>query len=258
MNETFCNYSGKRDETIVAYLYGEMGADDRAIFDRHLVACAPCRAELADLRGVRSELARWASPELASHVPLDIAVPPINTRSTRSIPVWAQAIAATLLLGVAAGVANLDVSYSKTSGLSIRTGWRHPADESPAQTVATHAITAPAPESPAAPWKTELDALARELRAVEARPAALSTASSGGDDALMRRVRQLVQDSERRQESELALRMAEAVRDLQMQRQADLVKIDRTLGLMQNRTGLEVMRTQRQMNTLAQQVSQRP
>ena len=74
----------------------------------------------------------------------------------------------------------------------------------------------------------------------------------------MRRVRQLMQESERRQESELALRMAEAVRELQMQRQADLVKIDHTLGLIQNRTGMEVMRTQRQMNSLAQQVSQRP
>ena len=82
--------------------------------------------------------------------------------------------------------------------------------------------------------------------------------STVSDDATVRRVRQLVQDSERRQESELALRVAEAVRELQMQRQADLVKIDRTLGLMQNRTGIEVMRTQRQMNTLAQQVSQRP
>ncbi len=111
-----------------------------------------------------------------------------------------------------------------------------------------------------APWTSDLAALERELRgAIDARPAAASTASSAGsDDATLRRVRQLVQDSERRQESELALRVAEAVRELQMQRQADLVKIDRTLGLMQNRTGIEVMRTQRQMNSLAQQVSQRP
>jgi CheY-like chemotaxis protein len=71
-------------------------------------------------------------------------------------------------------------------------------------------------------------------------------------------VRQMLQDSERRQQSELALRMAEAVRELQQQRQADLVKIDRALGVMQSRTGFEVMRTQRQMNSLAQQVSQRP
>jgi hypothetical protein len=45
---------------------------------------------------------------------------------------------------------------------------------------------------------------------------------------------------------------------MQSQRQADLVKIDRSLGLIQSRTGMEVMRTQRQVNSLAQQVSQRP
>ena len=259
MNETFCNYPGKRDETIVAYLYGEMEADDRSAFDRHLMACAPCRAELADLRGVRSELARWASPEPAGHLPLDVAISRFSAatgKTARSIPVWAQAIAATLLFGVGLGVANLDVSYSGSSGLSIRTGWRHPADVNAAQTV-----TAPVPTvQTSVPWTSDLAALERELRgAIDARPAAASTASStGSDDATLRRVRQLVQDSERRQESELALRVAEAVRELQMQRQADLVKIDRTLGLMQNRTGIEVMRTQRQMNTLAQQVSQRP
>jgi len=110
------------------------------------------------------------------------------------------------------------------------------------------------------PWSTDLAALERSLRdALDQRPAVSPVvASSAGDEVLVRRVRQMVQDGERRQESELALRMAEAVRELQVQRQADLVKIDRTLGLMQNRTGIEVMRTQRQMNNLAQQVSQRP
>jgi hypothetical protein len=260
MNETFCNYPGKRDETVVAYIYGEMEADERSAFDRHLMACAPCRAELADLRGVRSELARWASPEPSAEIPFTVPIPRQTLgidvgRSVRSIPVWAQAIAAMLILGVAAGVANLDVSYSSSSGLSIRTGWRHPADVN-----ASKAVSSPAQavQTSVAPWTTDLAALERDLRgAIEARPAAATT-SSTADEAVLRRVRQLVQDSERRQESELALRVGEAVRELQMQRQADLVKIDRTLGLMQNRTGMEVMRTQRQMNTLAQQVSQRP
>ena len=48
------------------------------------------------------------------------------------------------------------------------------------------------------------------------------------------------------------------MRDVQGQRQADLTKIDYVLGIMQSRTGSEVMRTQRQVNSLAQQVSQRP
>jgi hypothetical protein len=260
MNETFCNYSGKRDEMVVAYLYGEMDSDERVVFDRHLVACAPCRAELVDLRDVRSELARWASPELSGHVPFNVEIPrqPIAVARPRSIPVWAQAIAASLLLGVAAGVANLDVSYSQAAGLSVRTGWRHPveATSSPAPTVPASVQES----ASAAPWKADLASLERDLRrALDQRPVATTiAASNSGDEVLLRRVRQLVQDSERRQESEVALRVAEAVREFQMQRQADLVKIDRTLGLMQNRTGLEVMRTQRQMNSLAQQVSQRP
>jgi len=41
-----------------------------------------------------------------------------------------------------------------------------------------------------------------------------------------------------------------------VQRQADLVKIDRSLGLIQRNTGVEAMRTQQQLNTLAQRVSQ--
>jgi hypothetical protein len=262
MNETFCNFPGKRDETIVAYLYGEMEADERALFDRHLVACAPCRAELADLRGVRSELARSAALELTGHIPFDVAIPALGAgKAARNIPVWAQAIAATLILGAAAGVANLDITYSGTSGLSIRTGWRHPVDGKSEQTAAAPGLaiqTASSTSTP--PWKTDLTALERELRAdIDRQPVAVQKASSSiSDDVVLRKVRQLVEDSEKRQESELALRVAEAVRELQMQRQADLVKIDRTLGLMQNRTGMEVMRTQRQMNSLAQQVSQRP
>ena len=136
MNETFCNYPGKRDETIVAYLYGEMEADERVAFDRHLVACAPCRAELADLHDVRSQLARSVPPELPAHLPftVDILRPPVAVIPTaRTVPVWAQAIAATLILGVAGGIANLDVSYSSASGLSIRTGWRHPVDANSSQ-----------------------------------------------------------------------------------------------------------------------------
>jgi len=263
MNETFCNYSGKRDETIVAYLYGEMEPDERAAFDRHVLACAPCRAELADLADVRSELSQWAPPEPVAHVhlPLSIATalqpkPVADLRRSPAIPMWAQAIAATLIFGVAAGIANLDVSYSAVAGLSIRTGWKH----SVAGTDANAVVTPPSIVQPAAspaPWADDLAALEREVRTVlETRPA--TATASGTDDAVLRRVRQLIQDSERREQSELALRVAQVARELQAQRQADLVKIDRTLGVMQSRTGIEVMRTQRQVNSLAQQVSQRP
>jgi len=78
-------------------------------------------------------------------------------------------------------------------------------------------------------------------------------APSSDDQALIRRVRALLDESEQRQQRELALRLAEVVRDTQVQRRADLVKIDQSLGVLQNQTSLEV---RREVNSLARQVSQ--
>jgi anti-sigma factor RsiW len=275
MNENFCTYTGKRDEILIAYLYGEIAADERAAFDRHLLACAPCRVELDALGDVRSNLSRWAPPEPAGHVAFSIAAPAARQKSIgttiREIPVWAQVVAATLFLGAAAGLANFDVSYT-AEGLSVRTGWRHPASAESLRTSTAPTSTAltsmaPASTAPAAPttittssapWKNDLAVLERELRTALAAQPAATPSMPISDDVVLRRMRQLIQESERRQQSELALRVAEVARDAQSQRQADLVKIDRTLGLIQNSSRMEVMRTQRQVNSLAQQVSQRP
>lgn len=112
------------------------------------------------------------------------------------------------------------------------------------------------------PWQSDLQALEQKLRvALDARPAtvATTTASAGSEDeAVLRRVRSLLQESEQRQQRELALRVAEIARDMQAERQGDLQRIDRSLGLIQSRTGMEVMRTQQQVNSLALRVSQRP
>jgi anti-sigma factor RsiW len=260
MNEHFCTYAGKRDEVLVAYLYGELAADERAAFDRHVATCAPCRVELTALGGVRSDLARWTPPESATQIPFTL--PPPHPRKSigaviREIPAWAQLMAATLILGAAAGLANLNVHYN-ADGLSIRTGWRQSASDPTARAVAPAAT--PSVSASTAPWRSDLAALEQQLRTeFQTHPATASSASTpSSDDAVLRRVRQLIEDSERRQQSELALRVAEVTRDMQSQRQADLVKIDRTLGLIQNSSRIEVMRTQRQVNSLAQQVSQRP
>ena len=70
-------------------------------------------------------------------------------------------------------------------------------------------------------------------------------------------MRMLVAESERKQQRELALRIAEVLRDVQMQRQSDLAKIDRNLGIIQNNTGVEAMRQRQMINSLAVRVSQR-
>lgn len=254
MNDNVCTYNGRRDELLVSYIYDDIPADERAAFDRHLLVCALCRSELDALGGVRTELAQWSPPLLADHV--SVQLPSLTPRrkglatAIRDIPAWAQFAAAMLFVGVAAGLANLEIRYTP-EGLSVQTGWRHPS----AEAARTASASVPAvSSSDTAPWRGDLTTLERDLRtAIAARPTTVPVDStSANDEALLRRVRQLIQESERRQQNELALRVAE----VETQRQADLVRIDRTLGVMQTRTGMQVMRTQQQVNSLAQRVSQ--
>ena len=109
-----------------------------------------------------------------------------------------------------------------------------------------------------APWRADLAALERQLktefRATQASAMGAQLrpvrATSFTDADVTRRVRALVEESEKRQQRELALRIAELLRDVSAQRQADLVKIDRTLGVVQNNVGVEVMKTRQQMNQM--------
>ena len=66
----------------------------------------------------------------------------------------------------------------------------------------------------------------------------------------------MIQDSEQRQQRELALRTAEVVRDFDAQRKDDLSRIERTMGQMDGTTGVEVAQ-QRQMLNYLMRVSQR-
>ncbi len=200
----------------------------------------------------------------------------------REVPAWAQVAAALLCLGVGAGLANLDVRYDR-QGLSIRTGWlkSSPAgqdssvvgrdakavveqDFNPAsQTVVGQAFS---PAEKSAPWRADLAALERELR-TEFRSAgtptptvvslARSTTPAMSEAELLKRVRALVEESERKQNRELALRVGEMVKDINAQRQADLRKIDQSLGLIQSNTGVEVLKQRQLLNYLVRVSSQK-
>jgi len=210
MSSTTCTYSD-RDESIIAYVYDELGASERDLFARHLRGCVECRDEVAQFAGVRRQLAAWTPPALESFVASSSQPRSVSERNARStpdarssgwwaVPAWAQVAAAMLCLGmgtgVGAGLADLRITYG-TQGLTIATG------------------------------------------------------------RSMARVRTMLHDSEQRQQRELALRVAEVARDVQAQRQADLVRIDRTLGVLQNNTGLAVRRQEQLLNSLAVRVSQR-
>jgi hypothetical protein len=269
MSEIMCHYSGNRDQAIVSYLYGddaEFDRKERAAFEEHLATCDPCRAELAALDGVRASLGGWSPPGFESilrarhdsraarrhELPSTGHPPaPISKRPWwREVPVWAQTAAALLCVAAGIGMANLDVQYDE-SGIRVRTGW----------------LAAPtgdaASQGSAAPWRGELAALEARLRddlrqaSIRANPTNVSNATAGNavSPETVRRIRTLVDESERRQQRELALRLAEAMRDVNAQRQADLVKIDRNIGAVQSSTGLEMLRQRNEM--LVRTASQR-
>lgn len=281
MTENNCRYSGDRDQAIVSYLYsddGGFGLAERAAFDAHLATCDRCRSELAAFEGVRASLGRWSPPTLRPENSLSYGAasrearagdeaatsrpsfapshqPPDSGHGSwwREIPAWAQVAAALLCLGVGAGIANLEVRYDG-NGLQVRTGWMAVApaaqnSQAPARSVGNDA-----------PWRAELTALEQRLRADLGQPSPTVAAAAGSiNNEALRRVRAIVDESERRQQTELALRLAEAVREVNAQRQADLVRIDRNIGAMQNNTGREMLRQRNEMlNYVSLRTSQRP
>jgi len=223
MTEMFCTYGDGRDEALVAMLYDETdgSAAGREAFEAHVQTCARCRADLAALRGVRTQLARWSPPQPT----FVTTTSPSNQQSAfsnqpwwRSIPAWAQVAAALLFLGVSAGIANLDVRYDQ-NGLSVKTGWSQRLGEAgrsgetgrlggAASTVAQAGLGN-------APWQADLTALEsqlkKEIRTTQASVSgsaaavrAVAASSSVSDAEVTRRVRALIEESEKRQQRELA------------------------------------------------------
>lgn len=274
---SMCGYPGDREAAVIAYVYDEETPAERAAFEAHLASCAQCRGEIDAIEGVRGQLAHWSPPDFAAAFNrAEAAATAGGARfGWRDLPAWAQVAAAMLVLGVSAGVANLDVHYDGQRGLDVRTGWSRP-NASASETTAATSTSAPqakrealrpaaAPDGTAssnAPWRAELAALEQQLRgemhaSAGAGGPAAGRASSSNDADMMRRVKSLVDESEKRQQRELALRVTALLQDLNAQRQADLRKIDQNLGLIQDRTGVEVLRNRQMIDYYIQRASQR-
>jgi hypothetical protein len=231
-------------EALVAYVYDEVDAELGAAITTHQASCAACEADVAGLGGVRRALGLWTPP--APPLRFSIVADTEASRPTRSgwqaVPYWAQVAAATLALAVGAAVANVQVRHD-AGGWTMSTGWMTPR-------VAPAAAAAPG----SAEWQPALAALEESLRrefaashTVDAAPAAVA-ASTSIDQTTVARVRTLIQESERRQQQELALRLTQFGRDLDLQRRADLVRIDQGIGSLEGRTGAEVARQREMLN----------
>ncbi len=256
-------YSCGNVESLVAYLYDEVTPAERRDVDSHLARCASCAGEIAALRATRGVLAAWAPPEVdlgfrIVQEPAPARVVPIATSrrwTWHAVPGWLQAAAAVVLVVSAAAMANLQVRYDDR-GVTLTTGWNHPA-----------AVTAPPAPQPvpavaaaaAAPWRRDLAALEQQLRRdLALRPvAATATGAPAAQSELLQQVRLLLQQSEERQQRELALRLTQVVRDVDTQRRADLVRIEQNMGQMQGVTGAEVAQQRQLLNYLVRVSQQR-
>jgi len=201
--DTICD----NKESLVGYLYDELDAAGRAAFEAHLAACADCRDEVKGLRATRTQLTSWAPPE--PDFGFRIVREPASSPSRRAFwrsPLWGLAAAAVLILAVAAAIAQVEVRYDK-DGFAVRTGWGRATVSEVAR-----ASVVPAVGVETVDWKAQATALERRLAALEreaAEPAAvIQPASTGLSDAqLVRRMKEMIDESEIRQQSSVAARM---------------------------------------------------
>lgn len=252
--------------TLVAYLYDEIDAGDRQRVDEHLRQCAACAAEVGALAGVRIELTQWAAPttELGFTVvakrtrengtkeivpgdapPKAVAPAPSATvlrpaQWWNTVPVWAQAVAAILVLSVGAAIANVQVK-SGPDGFVVSTGWMTPS----APPAAASAVT---PRAGDEQWRPALIALEQqlrgEIRANKATGTVRAASRSEVDNASVARVRALLEASETKQNRELAFRMTQLMGDINVQRRADLLRVEQAIG----HTGVEMAKQRQQLN----------
>jgi hypothetical protein len=253
------------DEALVAYLYDECDVEERRRIENHLAECSACASEVDDLRSVRVTLGGWAPPTVRLGFRV-VADSPASTRwwARGSLPVWARAAAAVFLFAAGAAVSQLDVRYGG-EGLIIRTRGAHSTDT----TARTEGVdrAGPAAASAREPVRAEAgapasdraalaeQALRRDL-AASSRPGTAASLAQD-NDALLRRVQAMIEQSEHRQQQELALRLAQVVRDFDAQRRADLLRVDQNLGQLEGQTGAAVAQQRELMNYLVR-VSQQP
>jgi hypothetical protein len=239
-------------ELLVGFLYGELEPTDRRTFQDHLALCAECREELAGLRSTRGQIASWTPPEpdFGFRIVRGAAAP--APPRFRFSPAWAFAAAAVLVMAAAAAISNVEVRYG-SDGLVVRTGWSRAGDASTAALQRADGASATPVD-----WKAQADVLDRRLRELEAiasraqSPGVQSAGSSDvSDTEVLRRVREMLGQSETRQQRALAVRLAEITRDFDTQRKLDLAAIDQGMARLQSTSGAEV----RQYRDLIQRVA---
>lgn len=245
-------------DTLLAYIYGECDAATRGLVDAHLAACPGCADEVAGFGMVRESLSQWSPPGRVGSYRLVLeedAAAPAPAKVLRPARWWqapvstlAKVAAGVLLFAGGAALANLEIRYDG-DGFVVRTGWQQPAAQvatapAPAQTTQPVSLVQAAPAArPAAdpsPWRSDLASVEQQLRDVRQQLATVKAASapvaarvptqvagnvSLDENRLMERVYSALDESERRQQLNVATYMSRFASDLQAGRSFDMRRI---------------------------------
>ncbi len=228
-------------ELLVSFLYDEIDPASKRDFQKHLMTCGECREELAELGATRAQIATWTPPDADLGFRIVREGESAKRRWFDWSPAWGLAAAAIVLAAIGAAIANLDIRYG-SDGLVVRTGWNHTLDL---------AQQSAAPNVTPVDWKARADQLDRRLadleRAMSTRPSSgvQSAASGTANDVLLQRVRDIVGQSETRQQRAFATRLTELMREVEAQRRLDLATIDQGMTRLQNSSSVTKEMVQR-------------
>jgi hypothetical protein len=245
-----CNQAYK--DLLVSFLYDDLNDMDRAKVEMHLRACEECRSELNALRDVRVDLGSWAPPlpdlgfrivRDAKHLGHgdakrldkndDATLAPKPSWRSWLTPAAGLAAAATLVFAAALSLAHIEI-HNGSDGFTVRTGWS--TERASALTsadaggrVGSRAVSARDTYLPTDDGGLDLAGIVHRIDALEAavhetpEPRnAVAVNARASDEALIKRVRDMLTQSETRQQGELALRIAQVIRDFDNQRRVDL------------------------------------
>ena len=238
---------------LLDYLYDEAEPAERLRISRHLQECAPCSVAVLELQSVRGLLREWAPPEAAlgfkvvsANGSAEAPVLParVHARFGSGWPAWMQAAAAVVLFGAGMAVSQLHVEYAD-GALTFRARPTAAIPIAAAEPVTHSGTDIPLPPSVTAGSPS-----------IAAENVGYSPARPMSNDDLMRQVQALIDRSETRQQRELALRLADVVRDFDTQRQADLIQVQQNLGQIEGQTGEAMAQQRALLNSLVKTVSQ--
>ena len=216
---------GFRDERMDV-LYGEADAATLRRVDEHHAQCSSCREEMAALRRVRRDLGAWELPK---------SVEPGPARG-RPRAVWLAAAAA-VVAALGAGFLLSGAEPQRNAGpLALRWG----SDAADIQTLLARQE---------ARHRAEMAALRASLASLASAP---GERRSGSDETLLRRMEEMVRQSEARQEARVTTRLAAMSESAETQRRYDLARVSAGLSYLEGKTGQDVVRTTELMGYVLQ------